>query len=121
MHLNALGRIYNAKDTCELRIDLSRTSYEPNSLDMEAPREAGPDGFQSIAVPSEGPKLRQRPESFADHYSKRFLFFKSMTEPEQRHIVGGFAFELGKCTEVKIRRRMLGHLKIVDPRYRNGG
>ena len=99
-----------------MRVDPSRTSYEPNSLDMNAPREAGPDGFQSIPVPSDGPKLRQRPESFADHYSQALLFFKSLTEPEQRHVVGGFAFELGKCEEVKIRRRMLGHLQNIDPR-----
>ena len=98
-----------------MRTDASRTSYEPNSLDMNAPREAGPNGFQSIPVPAQGQKLRQRPESFADHYSQALLFFKSLTEPEQRHVVGGFAFELGKCQEVKIRRRMLGHLKNIDP------
>jgi catalase len=98
-----------------MRVDTSRTSYEPNSLDIAAPREAGPAGFQSIPVPAHGPKLRQRPESFADHYTQAHLFFKSMTEPEQRHIAAGFAFELGKCQEVKIRRRMLGHLDNVDP------
>ena len=37
-----------------------------------------------------------------------------MTEPEQRHIVSAFAFELGKVETVAIRRRMLGHLDIVD-------
>ncbi len=98
-----------------MRVDPSRTSYEPNSLDMHAPREAGSDGFQSIPIASDGPKLRQRPESFADHYSQALLFYKSLIEPEQHHIVGGFAFELGKCTELKIRRRMLGHLRNVDP------
>jgi catalase len=98
-----------------LRVDPSRTSYEPNSLDMKAPREAGTDGFQSISAAVEGSKLRQRPESFADHYTQAHLFFKSMTEPEQRHIAGGFAFELGKCQEMKIRRRMLGHLENIDP------
>jgi catalase len=96
-----------------MRVDPSRTSYEPNSLDMAAPREAGADGFQSIPVPADGTKLRQRPESFADHYSQARLFFTSLTKPEQRHVVGGFAFELGKCQEVKIRRRMLGHLANV--------
>jgi catalase len=97
-----------------MRVDASRVSYEPNSLDMAAPREAGANGFQSITVPADGPKLRQRPESFADHYSQARLFFTSLTEPEQRHVIGGFAFELGKCQEVKIRRRMLGHLANVD-------
>jgi catalase len=98
-----------------MRVDPSRTSYEPNSLDMNAPREAGANGFQSIPIPTEGTKLRQRPESFADHYSQARQFFHSMTKPEQRHIAGGFAFELGKCAEVKIRRRMLGHLNNIEP------
>jgi len=97
-----------------MRVDPSRTSYEPNSLDMNAPREAGESGFQSIPIQSNGPKLRQRPESFADHYSQASLFYRSLTESEQQHVAGGFAFELGKCTEVKIRRRMLGHLENID-------
>ncbi|BBO35162.1 catalase [Lacipirellula parvula] len=98
-----------------MRVDPSRTSYEPNSLDMAAPREAGAAGFESFAVPTEGTKLRQRPESFADHYTQAHLFYKSMTETEQRHIVAAFAFELGKCKEVKVRTRMLGRLEHVDP------
>lgn len=98
-----------------MRVDPSRTSYQPNSLDMAAPREAGDAGFQTHPVAVEGPKMRTRPESFADHYTQALMFYKSMTEPEQRHIVGGFSFELGKCAEVKIRRRMLGHLENIDP------
>jgi catalase len=97
-----------------MRVDPSRTSYEPNSLDMDAPREAGPNGYSSVGISTGGTKLRQRPESFADHYTQAHLFFKSLTEPEQRHVAGGFAFELGKCQEIKIRRRMLGHLQHVD-------
>jgi catalase len=97
-----------------MRVDPSRTSYQPNSLDMGAPREAGAAGFQTFAAPTEGTKLRIRPESFADHYTQAHLFYKSMTEPEQRHIAAAFAFELGKCNEAKIRTRMLGHLQHVD-------
>ncbi|WP_425615391.1 catalase [Anatilimnocola sp. NA78] len=97
-----------------MRVDPSRITYEPNSLDPNAPREAGSAGFQSVPVPTEGTKIRQRPESFADHYSQANLFYRSLTEPEQRHVAGGFAFELGKCAELKIRRRMLGHLQNID-------
>lgn len=97
-----------------MRVDPSRTSYEPNSLDLAAPREARAAGFESFAAPTEGTKLRQRPESFADHYTQAHLFYKSMTEPEQRHIAAAFAFELGKCTEAKVRTRMLGRLQHVD-------
>ena len=56
----------------------------------------------------------QRSESFADHYSQARLFFRSMAEPEQRHIISAFAFELGKVETVAIRKRMLGHLMIID-------
>ena len=69
-------------------------------------------------TPLAGDKLRVRPESFADHYSQARLFFRSMTEPEQRHIVSAFAFELGKVETPAIRRRMLGHLDIVDKALR---
>ena len=61
-----------------------------------------------------GEKVRQRSPSFADHYSQARLFFRSMAEPEQRHIVSAFAFELAKVEIVDIRRRMLEHLTIVD-------
>jgi catalase len=90
-----------------------RTAYEPNSLDEGGPREDPRSGFSSHAEAMEGTKLRQRPESFADHYSQARQFWLSMTEPEQRHIVSAFAFELGKVQTMAVRTRMLGRLKLV--------
>jgi len=98
----------------QMEVPTGRVAYETNSLDDGSPRENPDIGFTSHAAAESGKKLRIRPESFADHYSQALLFWKSMTEPEQRHIVGGFAFELGKCKELKIRKRMLGHLNNVD-------
>ena len=37
-----------------------------------------------------------------------------MSEPEQRHIVNAFTFELSKVSRPNIRQRMLGHLKNID-------
>lgn len=87
---------------------------EPNTLDDGLLREDPNRGFKSYAAEESGQKLRIRPESFADHYTQARLFYRSMTEPEQRHIADAFAFELGKCLQAKIRRRMLGHLEIVE-------
>ncbi len=98
----------------QMDVPTGRVAYEANSLDDGSPRENPDSGFSSYAAAESGKKLRIRPESFADHYSQALMFWKSMTEPEQRHIVGGFAFELGKCKELKIRKRMLGHLNNVD-------
>jgi catalase len=96
-------------------VPTGRVAYEPNSLDPAGPRESAERGFATFAEHESGDKLRIRPESFADHYSQARQFFRSMTEPEQRHIVSAFAFELGKVETLAIRKRMLGHLMIIDP------
>jgi catalase len=95
-----------------------RVAYEPNSLDPAGPRESPERGFTTFAAQNateeQGDKLRIRPERFADHYSQARMFFRSMSEPEQRHIVSAFSFELAKVETVAIRTRMLGHLMIID-------
>ena len=98
-----------------MQVPPGRVNYEPNSLDPDSPRENHLKGFASFPDPNAGPKLRQRPESFADHYSQARQFWRSMTEPEQGHIVGAFTFELSKVETVAIRRRMLGHLNLIEP------
>ncbi|QEG40945.1 catalase [Roseimaritima ulvae] len=98
----------------QTQIPTGRVANEPNSLDDGSPRECPHSGFETYPAKEQGQKLRIRPESFADHYTQARLFWKSLTEPEKRHTVGGFSFELGKCNEVKIRKRMLGHLDNID-------
>ncbi|WP_231993794.1 catalase [Pseudobythopirellula maris] len=97
----------------QMDVPTGRVANEPNSLDEGSPREDPERGFTSYPAEESGQKLRVRPESFADHYSQARQFYKSMTDPEKRHIAGGFAFELGKCKELKVRKRMLGRLQLV--------
>ena len=92
-----------------------RVNYEPNSLGPTTPRENPAAGFTSFADPEAGPKVRFRSPTFADHYSQARMFWRSMTQPEQSHIVGAFTFELSKVETVAIRRRMLGHLDLIAP------
>lgn len=91
-----------------------RANYEPNSWGEDGgPRENPEIGFQSYPAEVEGTKQRSRSETFADHYSQARQFWISQTEVEQRHIAGGFTFELSKCEHEKIRMRMLSHLMNV--------
>jgi catalase len=62
----------------------------------------------------EGETLRPRSESFADHYSQARLFYRSITEPEQRHMANAITFELSKVETPAIRARILGHLQHID-------
>ena len=98
------------------RMDIPKgqVAYEPNSIAPEGPREDAERGFASVRALDPGDKVRVRSETFADHYSQPRLFYRSMSEPEQRHIVNAFTFELSKVSRPAIRRRMLGHLKLID-------
>ncbi len=91
--------------------------YLPNSLGQRAsrvPAEASEGGYVHVPREVDGPKVRENPVSFADHFSQATLFWASMTDVEQAHIVEAFTFELGKCYEQPIRERMLGVLANVD-------
>ncbi len=103
------------------RIDVPKgqVAYEPNSLAPDGPREDPARGFTTFPSGDAGDreagnKVRERADTFADHYSQPRLFWRSMSEPEQRHIVNAFTFELSKVSTVAIRRRMLGHLANID-------
>ena len=93
-----------------------RANYEPNSWGPEigGPREDPRTGFSTLQEEADGPKVRLRPESFADHYSQARQFYVSQTLVEQRHIGDALVFELSKCEVPAIRTRMLGHLLNID-------
>lgn len=94
-----------------------RINYSPNSLGGGCPFAAGADmgAFTHYAEKMDGHKVKARSESFGDHYTQARLFYKSMTEVEQEHIVEGFHFELGKVEHMHIRERMVDHLARIDP------
>ena len=100
----------------QMEVPKGRVNYEPNSLDAGAPRENPTRGFASHPEPLDATKQRKRAETFADHYSQARMLFRSLTEPEQRHMVSAFAFELAKVETKAIRLRMLGHLANIDAR-----
>jgi catalase len=102
-----------------IEVPKGQVAYEPNSLAADGPREDPARGFTTFPSGEAGDreagnKIRERSGTFADHYSQPRLFWRSMSEPEQRHIVSAFTFELSKVSTVAIRRRMLGHLANID-------
>jgi catalase len=98
-----------------MQVNTGRVNYEPNTLGAgDTPRESPTEGFATFPTSDVGDKVRERSETFADHYSQARLFFRSQSEPEQHHIIGAFTFELGKVETLAIRKRMLGHLLLID-------
>jgi catalase len=95
-------------------INRGRVSYEPNSLAGGCPFQAGAAGFTSFRQPSQGDKVRGKPEKFADHYTQATLFYNSQTPIEKAHILRGFRFELTKVQVPAIRERVVAMLANVD-------
>jgi catalase len=97
-------------------INVGRVSYSPNSLGGGCPFQAkmAEGGFVSVNERIEAHKVRERSESFADHFSQAALFYNSQTKVEQNHIISALRFELSKVETVAIRERMLGLLSQVD-------
>ncbi len=98
-----------------------RANYEPNSWgdgdgaeEERGPRACPMRGFESYEAPVQGPKLRIRSESFADHYSQARQFYVSQTAIEQTHMANALTFELSKVERSSIRKRMVGHLRHID-------
>lgn len=97
-------------------VNKGRVSYHPNSLGGGCPYQAqiAEGGFSSFNERIEAHKIRERSESFADHFGQAKLFFNSQTDVEKSHIVRALRFELGKVETTAIRVRMLGLLSQVD-------
>jgi catalase len=91
-----------------------RVNYEPNSWADGGPRESPAVGYRTYPEPLEAPKVRARPETFADHYSQARQFYVSQAPLEQRHIANALTFELSKVQTPAIRARMVSHLLNID-------
>ena len=96
-----------------MRNPVGRANYQPNSWG-EGAREHPARGHRSYRDEVEGPKVRLRAASFADHYSQAGQFYNSQTAPEQEHIAMALTFELAKVETLVIRERMISHLLNID-------
>jgi len=95
-----------------ITINPGKVSYFPNSLGggcpMHSPAAAA--AFRSVAVQEAGAKLRQRSDSFNDHFSQATLFWNSMSDWEKDHIAAAFSFELNMVVDQGVRNRVMNEL-----------
>ena len=99
-----------------MTVNKGKTAYFPNSIGGGCPHLAkmAEGGFTSYEERIDGRKVRDRSESFSDHFSQPALFYRSLTKPEQNHVAEAYSFELGKCTYDHIKERMLWLINQID-------
>lgn len=93
-----------------------QTAYFPNSLSSGCPHLAkiAEGGFHSYEERIDAKKIRNRSESFNDHFSQPALFYRSLAEWEKQHVADAYTFELGKCNHDHIKERMLWLIAQID-------
>ena len=75
---------------------------------------SSPEGFRSFPEQMTGQKVRERSESFNDHFSQATLCWNSQTDVEKAHIVSAAQFELGKVDHVHVRQRVCDLFFHID-------
>ncbi|RXA20599.1 catalase [Methanosarcina sp. MSH10X1] len=97
-------------------INKGKTSYFPNTVGENLPRPASGEegGYVHYMEKVEGKKIRSRSEKFKDFFSQAKLFWNSMSEPEKKHIIEAFHFEIGKVNDKNIRKAVVDMFNNVD-------
>ncbi|WHY56768.1 catalase [Peribacillus simplex] len=99
-----------------MSINPGQVSYHKNSLAGNSPEPASEEegGYAHYQEKVDGRKVRQRSESFKDHYSQAKLFWNSMTEVEKEHIIQAFHFEVGKVKSKDVQQQIVEMFSNVD-------
>ncbi|MDQ0861354.1 catalase [Bacillus sp. V2I10] len=101
-----------------MAINRGQTAYHKNSLAQNDPHPAAEEegGYVHYQEKVEGSKIRQRSESFKDHFSQAKLFWNSMTEIEKQHMTAAFRFELGKVKSKDVQQQVVDMISAIDRR-----
>jgi catalase len=102
---DAMGRV---------TINKGRVSYFPNRLGGGCPMHSPEalDAFRSHQEKMDGAKVRQRSDSFADHFSQATQFWNSMADWEKDHIAAAFAFELNQVENEDVGMHVMNELLV---------
>lgn len=100
----------------QMNLDEGKTAYFPNTLNNNQPHPAGKDesAFCNYQEKVEGHVIRERSESFRDHFTQPAMFWNSMADYEKKHIVDAFRFELSKCKNKNTRQKLTDLLGNID-------
>ena len=99
-----------------MTINKGPVSYHKNSLANNTPATSTPEegGFEHYQEKVEGRKVRNRSDSFRDHFSQATLFWNSMSDIEKEHIIDAFSFEVGKVKNKDVQQQVVDMFANVN-------
>lgn len=97
-------------------INKGPVSYQKSAIESESPQtvpfEKG--GYEHYQEKVDGNKIKERTDSFKDHFSQAIMYYNSLSEVEQQHIKDAFSFELAKVERPEIRQNAVNMFANVD-------
>jgi len=98
-----------------MTINPGQVSYHKNFLKNNDPHEStDKHDYSHYAEKVEGHKVRQRSDSFDDHFSQAIMFYNSLSKVEQKHLKDAIAFELNKCETIEVRQNTVDMISNID-------
>lgn len=99
-----------------MTINKGPVSYHNNSLANNTPATSTPEegGYEHYQEKMEGRKVRNRSDSFRDHFTQATMFWNSMSQPEKQHITDAFCFEIGKVKNKSVQQQAVDMFANVD-------
>ncbi len=99
-----------------MTINKGPVSYHNNSLANNTPATSSPEegGYEHYQEKMEGRKVRNRSDSFRDHFSQAAMFWNSMSNPEKEHITDAFCFEIGKVKNKSVQQQVVDMFANVN-------
>ncbi|MFC6038806.1 catalase [Paenisporosarcina macmurdoensis] len=99
-----------------MTINKGPVSYHKNSLADNTPATSSAEegGFEHYQEKIEGRKIRNRSDSFRDHFSQATLFWNSMSDAEKTHITDAFIFEVGKVKSQSVKQQVVDTIANIN-------
>jgi len=98
------------------RIDVDQVNYHKNSLANNTPYETPPEAGGYVHYPKkvDGYVIRNRSDSFNDHFSQPRIFWNSLTPVEKQHTVQALSYQVGSVKSDYVRQQVANILVNVD-------
>lgn len=97
-------------------INKGPVSYHKSAIDDQSPYYESPEngGYEHYQEKIDGRAIKDRDDSFRDHFSQATSFYKSLSKVEQEHTKNAFSFELSKVKRPEIRQNVVDMFANVD-------
>ncbi|MEA1855131.1 catalase [Cytobacillus sp. OWB-43] len=97
-------------------INTGQAAYHNNTLANGSPNtvEESEGGYAHYQEKVEGRKIRERSDSFEDHFSQATLYWNSLSDIEKEHTISAFQFELSKVESQAVKERVVEMFSHVN-------